>query len=254
MTGKEITTIINNLKPKSSSGVDKLPNKVIKHIQEIIAEPLIINQMLNTGLVHYSLIISKVITLFKENEKLFSNYRHIPFAFNIEHLKKVIFKQMSDYFENNDLIFQNQYGFRKHRSTEFASLHLRDYLSFKMDKRSTPLSIILDLKTLWINGISYNFLSTYLSNRKQYVQFESSCSKMLDIQHGVPQGSILGSLLFVIYINDFPNASKLFQFIMYAENTSLSCCVDTIQSNNKDMVINTELSNVNNWLVSNKFH
>ena len=96
-----------------------------------------------------------------------------------------MFKQMSDYFENNYLIFQNQYGFRKHHSTEFASLHLTDYLNVKMDTISKPLSIFLDLskafdrlnhtillsklKHYGINGISYNLLSTYLSNRKQYV-------------------------------------------------------------------------------------
>ena len=99
---------------------------------------------------------------------------------------------MSDYFENNYLIFQNQYGFRKHHSTEFALLHLTDYLNLKMEKMSTPLikylpdlskasdtlnhTILLSkLKHYGINGISYNLISTYLSNRKQYVQFESSC-------------------------------------------------------------------------------
>ena len=59
--------------------------------------------------------------------------------------ENVIFNQMSEYFENNDLIFKNQYGFRKNHSTEFASLHLTDYLHFKMDQMSTPLSIFLDL-------------------------------------------------------------------------------------------------------------
>ena len=84
--------------------------------------------------------------------------------------------------------------------------------------------------------ITSYLLSTYLSNWKQYVQFESSCSKMLDIQYCVPQGSILEPLLCIIYINDFPNASKLFQFIMYADDTTLSFCVDTIQSNDKDRI------------------
>ena len=104
-----------------------------------------------------------------------------------------------------------------------------------MDQMSTPLSIFLNLsqafdtldhtillsklKHYGINGISYNLLSTYLTNRKQYVQFKSSCSEMLDTQYGVPLGSILGPLLFVIYINDFQNASKVCQFIMYADDT-----------------------------------
>ena len=112
--------------------------------------------------------------------------------------------------------------------------------------------LLSKLKHYGINGIPYNLLSTYQTNRKQYVQFEYSCSEMLDTQYGVPQGSILGPLLFIIYINDFPNTSKVFQFIMYADNTILSCCVDTIQSNNIDKVINEEMSKVNNLLVTNK--
>ena len=139
---------------------------------------------------------------------------------------------------------------------------------FLMDQMSTPLSIFLDLskafdtlnhtillsnlKHYGINDISYNLLSTYLANRKQYVKFESSCSEILDTQYGVPQGSFLGPLLFIIYTNDFPNASKVFQFIMYADDTTLSCCVDTIKSNDKDKVINEELSKVNICLVTHK--
>ena len=110
---------------------------------------------------------------------------------------------------------------------------------------NTPLSIFLDLskafdtldhnillsklKHYGINDISYNLLSTYLTNRKQYIQFESSCSDVFDTLYGIAQGSILGPHLFIIYINDLPNASKVFQFIMHADDTTLSCCVDTIQ-------------------------
>ena len=108
------------------------------------------------------------------------------------------------------MIFKNQYGFRKNHSTEIASFH---YLNFLMDQMSTPLSIFLDLSNAFdtldhtilllklkhyeMNGISYNLLSTYLTNMKQYVQFESSCSEMLDTQYGVPQRSILGPLFFL---------------------------------------------------------
>ena len=102
---------------------------------------------------------------------------------------------------------------------------------------STPSSIFLDLskafdtldhnivlsklKHYGINGISYNLLSTYLTNRKQYVQFESSCSEVLDTPYSVPQGSILGPLLFIIYSNDFPNASKVFQWGKYCKPITL---------------------------------
>ena len=72
-------------------------------------------------------------------------------------------------------------------------------------------------------------------NKKQYVQLQYSCSEMLDTQCGVSQGYILGPLLINIFIKDFLNTCKLFQFIMYADDIPLSCCVDTIQSNNTDM-------------------
>ena len=92
----------------------------------------------------------------------------------------------------------------KNNSTEFTWLHLTDYLNFKMDQMSTPLKVsfldlskafdtldhnilLSQLKRYGINGISYNLLSTYLPNRKQYVQFESSCSEVLDTLYGVPQ-------------------------------------------------------------------
>ena len=95
-------------------------------------------------------------------------------------------------------------------------------------------------------------MKNYLENRKQSVQFDSYSSKMKSIDNGFPQGSILGPLLFLIYINDIPNPSNLFNFLMYADDTMLHCCLEDIENENKEFRINQELQHVQLRLVKNK--
>ena len=95
----------------------------------------------------------------------------------------------------------------------------------------------------------------YLTNRKQYVKFNDIKSNLLQIKTGVPQGSILGPLLFIIYVNDFSKASTIFDFICYADDTTLFCTLSKLvnaQNANPDIKINIELAKINEWLEINK--
>ena len=264
--------IIDSFKPKTSTGVDCISNKLLKYVRNVISEPLtiIINQMLNMGVFPDLLKISKVIPIYKkEDDTMFSNYRPISLLPSISKIfEKVIMEQLTTYLNKNNLIHKHQYGFRKNHSTEYASLHIVDYLNYEMDKNRTPTNIYLDLSKAFdslshyillnklqhygLCDVALNLLKSYLTNRKQFVQYNEHSSDMKYSHNGVPQGSILGPLLFLIYINDLPNSSKLFNFLMYADDTTLYCCLEDITSKNKAHTLNIELEGVHSWLKANR--
>ena len=95
-------------------------------------------------------------------------------------------------------------------------------------------------------------MKSYLVDCKQFVQFDECISEMKAIHKEVPQGSILGTLLFLIYINNVPNSSNLFNFLMYADDTTLYCCLQNIDIVNNELVLNSELKGVHLWLSANK--
>ena len=272
VTVDNVSRIIDSLKPKTSSGVDSISNKLIKYVKDVILEPLtvIINQMLNLGIFPDLLKISKVIPIYKKNDNtIFSNYRPISLLPSISKVfEKIILDQITTYLDSNNLIHKHQYGFRKNHSTEYAALHIVNYLNYEMDRNRTPTNVYLDLskafdtlshyillrklKHYGVCDSALNLMKSYLENRKQFVQFDECISEMKAIHKGVPQGSILGPLLFLIYINDIPKSSKLFNFLMYADDTTLYCCLEDIDSINKEQVLNSELKSVHLWLSANK--
>ena len=109
-----------------------------------------------------------------------------------------------------------------------------------------------------IHNLALNLLKNYLTNRKQYCDFKGTHSKLLQIRKGVPQASILGPLLFAVYINDFINASNKFQFVMYADDTTLFSTYDTFKNSDDasmDVIqrtMNSELILILAWLKNNK--
>ena len=230
--------------------------------------------MLNTGIFPDKLKIAKVSPIFKkDDETLFTNYRPISILPTLSKVfEKVIFKQLYQYFQDKKLFYSAQYGFREGHSTELAALELVDRITLDMDRMNTPISIFLDLSKAFdtlnheilldklnyygVGGVAQQLMKSYLCNRHQFVEIENTQSETLPLTTGVPQGSILGPLLFLIYINDISQASKHFKFIIYADDTNLNTNLELVtkQSRGSDMstVINLDLKEISDWLACNK--
>ena len=141
--------MIRKLKPKSSFGHDGISSILLKHIADIIAPILAItiNQSLMTGIFPKSLKIAKISPIYKkENPHIADNYRPISLLPVISKIfEKVVFIQVYDYFVENKLLYDSQYGFRKRHSTELAALEFIDKIATHLDQGKLPLAIFLDL-------------------------------------------------------------------------------------------------------------
>ena len=263
---------IEGLESKKSSGHDGISNTLLKVIKASISQSLtiIINQMLTTGIFPDAFKVSKVIPLYKKGDSsLLVNYRPISLLPTISKIfEKVIHDQLYDYFDKYNLLAEQQYGFRKQHSTEYAAVKLIDHVSKEMENGKTPTNVYIDLskafdtltfdillfklKYYGVTDTALDLMRSYLTNRKQYVVFNGCQSDYSEIYTGVPQGSILGPLFFSIYINDLINVSNRLNFLMYADDTTIYFNLEEFEYLNREKDINTELKKVNTWLELNK--
>ena len=266
----EILNIVRCLKNKPNVGCDNISQKLIKTTIWSILEPLtsIMNSSLESGCFPETFKTAKVIPIHKKGEKdKLDNYRPISILPSLSKiLERLISKRLLSFLNKHSFFYNSQYGFRKHMSTELALLELHNILLKNINNNDITCGLFIDLKKAFdtidhkillhklefngIRGLALNWFKNYLHNRKQFVQIDSIKSSTETIAYGVPQGSILGPLLFSIYINDLPMTLDKGRVILFADDTSIIYNDKSI--NNLHKTVSDQSKILVDWLEANK--
>ena len=212
--------VISTLNPRKGSGPNGLPTKILLMFKELISIPLsiIFNISQSTGTFPELLKLSKTIPVFKKGSKMdVSNYRPISLLSNINKIfEKLMYARVYKFLEENKTLYSLQFGFCSKHSTAHALIQITEKIKHALDSGNHACGVFIDLQKAFdtvnhnilvdklsyygIRGISNQWFKSYLSNRTQYVSINGFDSDKMNIKHGVPQGSVLGPLLFLIYI------------------------------------------------------
>ena len=266
----EIINIVNNLKTHKSPGFDGINNFLLKSVINQVVDPLvyIVNLSLLSGQVPNDMKLAKVIPIFKKGDNtLVSNYRPISLLTSLSKvLEKIVYKRTIDFLNKHNILSNEQFGFREKHSTTHALLSFIDKIARSIDSSRHTIGIFLDLSKAFdtinhnillyklshygIRGKALEWFRNYLTNRRQFVHINGISSSKQPVSCGVPQGSLLGPLLFLIYINDIQNSSNILQFILFADDSNIFFS----HSNPTELVatVNRELSHVTDWIKANK--
>ena len=269
ITTVEVRNVILLMK-NSSAGWDEIPAYVTKRCIDVYIEPLthIIDKSFKEGIFPSELKLAKVVPIFKSGDSSkITNYRPISvLSFFSKVFEKVMYNHISNFIESVNVLYKYQFGFRQRHSTQQAIITLVNKITSSLDTGDLVIGVFLDLKKAFdtvdhkilldklhaygIRGNIWTWFRSYLSNRSQFVSYDGIQSTIQSISCGVPQGSILGPLLFIIYINDICNVSELLFTVLYADDAS-------VVIHGKDMssiitILNHELYKLSTWLKANK--
>ena len=193
------------------------------------------------------------------DRKDLSNYRPLSV---LPLLSKVIERCMADrvndFLIKFSIITRKQFGFQKNRSTQDALIALTEHIYENLNNKRHTVSIFLDLSKAFdtvnhgilFRGVSHRWLGSYLCNRRQSVRIGKTFSSLKTINIGVPQGSILGPILFLLYINDMPNVSNYLYTFLFADDTAVMMSDSSAESLNDNL--NRELNLLNEWFINNR--
>ena len=266
----EIKRIITDLKSKNSREMDGIPSKVLKCIPDSIL--LVIAHIFNLSPSNGEFIdafkVAEVVPVFKKDSTYdVNNYRPISLLLVLSKiLEKLVYKRLVSFLNGQGFFHKNQFGFRKNFSTSHATTLLVQNITTSFEKKQSMIGVFLDLSKAFdtidhkillqklmhygVKGLPLEWFSSYLNDRTQQVVCNNRLSDILKIKCGVPQGSILGPLLFLIYVNDFCRCVTKGKTIMFADDTNLFSSESSYEK--VFQVANEELKSIDNWLTANK--
>jgi len=266
-----VCKIISSLKNKSCH-LNEIPISILMKLSKLISPILsaLINFSFVSGKFPKLLKTARVVPVFKGGDSAsVNNYRPISILSSISKIyERVVHSQLLNYFNSHHILYGHQYGFRPCKSTSQAVLNLLNKIYAALDNDNMYFTMFLDLRKAFdcvshdillgklysygIRGIPHEWFKSYLSEREQYVSIDNINSSCTNVNCGVPQGSILGPLLFLVFVNDFPNCSNRFEYFLFADDTSLSLPFPRKRLNSIHTDINEYLCDVSDWLNNNK--